>query len=336
MQVFNKFIATAVAYSLSLITVSAQSVGGITITSPSMPTISSPTINSGYYRPASTGAYSYQKDNSSSQSTQSAPSLSEGESDEKSTTIDDTAKKILSTLTAGDIQAMSKNGMLNQIGQILGMDSATLASSIDGSTLSNLYISSSTEETTVLLQQILTEIEELKAQNAAKKTETSTTEAVAEDTKSTSEQNTSSSKEEVAITTSNATEVSTKSTTKPSHLIRFSVNGYDVLRTCRTIYISDVQQDGTFLVTGDRKYQSDGQTRAETFHLLFKVTQNAGADTYKAAAAVTQDTFNEYSFLYQMSQRDDLKATRTGNLVSMRTTDPSWKLELLIDLGEEK
>ena len=123
--------------------------------------------------------------------------------------------------------------------------------------------------------------------------------------------------------------------TKASRLIRFSVNGYDVLRTCRTIYISDVQEDGTFLVTGDRKYASDGKTRSETFHLLFKKDQNtSGLQNYHAAAAVTQDYLNEYSFLYQLSQRENLSAVRTGNLVTMRTTDPDWKLELLIDLGE--
>ena len=55
---------------------------------------------------------------------------------------------------------------------------------------------------------------------------------------------------------------------------------------------------------------------------------------YHAAAAVTQDYLNEYSFLYQLSQRENLSAMRTGNLVTMRTTDPDWKLELLIDLGE--
>ncbi len=119
-----------------------------------------------------------------------------------------------------------------------------------------------------------------------------------------------------------------------SRLLRFKVNGYDVLHTCRTVFISDVQEDGTFLVTGDRRYQSDGATRSETFHLLFKAASGAnGAKSYDAAAAVTQDYFNENSFLYQMSQKGDLQANRVGNLVILRTADADWKLELLIDLG---
>ena len=73
---------------------------------------------------------------------------------------------------------------------------------------------------------------------------------------------------------------------------------------------------------------------SETFHLLFKAASGAnGAKSYDAAAAVTQDYFNENSFLYQMSQKGDLQANRVGNLVILRTADADWKLELLIDLG---
>ena len=120
-----------------------------------------------------------------------------------------------------------------------------------------------------------------------------------------------------------------------SRLLRFAVNGYNVLRTCRTVYISDIQDDGTFLVTGDRRYMSDGQTRSETFHILFKTKQDASLPgEYDAATAVTQDSYNPNSFVYQLSKRKNMMASRTGNLVSMRTEDPDWRLELLIDLGE--
>ncbi|MBQ1833620.1 MAG: hypothetical protein II114_07620 [Treponema sp.] len=161
------------------------------------------------------------------------------------------------------------------------------------------------EETEELLRQVLSEIEEIK-----------------------NSQNKSSAE---AKTVAN---VPVPAQTVGSRLLRFKVNGYDVLRTCRTVFISDVQEDGTFLVTGDRRYQSDGATRTETFHLLFKADSKPnGVKSYNAAAAVTQDYLNENSFLYQMSQREDMQATRTGNLITLRTTDPLWKLELLIDLG---
>ena len=156
-------------------------------------------------------------------------------------------------------------------------------------------------ETNELLRQVLSEMEDMKNQQS-----------------------------NVAVTVSNTG----TSRVSSSRLLRFKVNGYDVLRTCRTLFISDVQDDGTFLITGDRRYQSDGKTRLETFHVLFKADSGAnGMKSYSAATVVTQDYLNENSFLYQMSQRSDMQASRTGNLVTMRTSDPDWKLELLIDLG---
>lgn len=126
-------------------------------------------------------------------------------------------------------------------------------------------------------------------------------------------------------------------TTKSSRLLRFTVNGNDLLKCCRQVYISDVQQDGTFLLTGDSIAQENGKNQEETFHILFTSNpQNSSLNNYSAAAAVTQSAVNKNSFLYQLTQRKDLQASRTGNLVAMRTNDPEWQLELLLDLGESK
>ncbi len=121
---------------------------------------------------------------------------------------------------------------------------------------------------------------------------------------------------------------------KNPKVLRFSVNGYDILKTCKKIYISNMKDDGTFLVTGDRQYSSDGKIRGETFHILFKNTTKSEDGNYSAAAAVTQDYLNEYSFLYQLSLHKDLTASRIGNFVTMRIQEDDWKLELLIDLGD--
>ncbi len=275
------------------------------LTAPSMPTISAPTMPT-VSVPVIGSSFSYSNSNSSDsaqkQSNKKSASDSEADSASKKSSSD-----LLSTLTASDLQTLSSTGMLETL-----LESKTGSNSILG--LSNLYTSSSSSETNKLLKQVLSEMEEIKQQ-------TSAPEKVA------------SQAVQAPVVTSTGN--SSTARTKASRLIRFSVNGYDVLRTCRTIYISDVQEDGTFLVTGDRKYASDGKTRSETFHLLFKKDQNtSGLQNYHAAAAVTQDYLNEYSFLYQLSQRENLSAVRTGNLVTMRTTDPDWKLELLIDLGE--
>ena len=124
---------------------------------------------------------------------------------------------------------------------------------------------------------------------------------------------------------------------KSSRLLRFSVNGNDLLKTCQKVYISDVQHDGTFLLTGNNLASENGKNQEETFHILFTSNpHSADLNNYSATAAVTQTAVNTSSLLYQLSQRKDLQASRTGNLVAMRTTDPEWKLELLLDLGESK
>ena len=275
----------ALSLALAGTNVFAQSISMPTISSPSMPTIDAPVIGSGYYRP---GSYTGSQSSSSTATKKSTESTgSEKKAEEIVTAM---MEDILPSLTADDIQELNVNGVLETV--------------LESQKKSTVSASTDSDETDQLLRQVLSEMEEIKNQQA---------------------QVTKASSSALAA-----------STARPSgsRVLRFKVNGYDKLRTCRTLFISDVQSDGTFLITGDRRYQSDGSTRSETFHLLFKAASGAESlESYDAAALVTQDYLNENSFLYQMSQRDDMQASRTGNLVTLRTTDPKWKLELLIDLG---
>ncbi len=173
--------------------------------------------------------------------------------------------------------------------------------------LGDQYAVHSTEEAKKLLDEALFEIEEIREREGDSKT-------------------TSSKKETSQVSSLNP----------HSKVIRFYVNGEDILKTCRTIYISDVQTDGGFLVTGDRNYSSDGKDRTETFHLIFKASFDKKENTnYTAAAIVTQDSTNENSFLYQLANKNDLYAQRVGNFVAMRSDNPEFKIEFLVDLGEE-
>ncbi len=265
------------------------------ITSPTMPTISSPVIGSGFYMPGSILSSDY-KSNSSNQnsevsSSKDSSSLNVSQDDSASTSE---KKKVLSSISASEIYNLSRQGLLNNT-DILG----------------NLYSAENSNETKELLNKVLSEIEDIKDSNK------SPTVIVKNSTSSNAEQNQATSKK------------------APSRILRFSVNGYDILKTCKKIYISDVQLDGSFLVTGDRNYSSDGKERTETFHLLFKTSPNEdNSANYSAAAAVTQDYLNENSFLYQLSKREKMNAFRVGNFLTMRTDDPDWKMEFLIDLGE--
>ena len=339
MQVFKRYFAIGASILLVLASGSAEqshngpSKGPATmpevsgISSPTMPTVTSPTLGDGFYTPGndSNPIYTGSSDSSktaapaTSSQTNTAASTSASTATPQTTTqpsnTNITPTGLLSSLSANDISSLGEQGLLSQL--FSTNDTANSTTS-----LANLYTSSSNSTTNVLLKQVLSELESLKKQTTAK---TST------DSKEKST--------EIAANKSTATKtnLSAATTTAPhSSLLRFIVNGYDILKTCRIVYISKVQKDGTFLLTGDRRYQSDGTMRTETFYLFFKNNGVVGGQsTYTVAAAVTQDYLNQYSFLYQLAQKDNLLASKTGNLIILRTDDPSWKLDLLLDLEEQ-
>ncbi|WP_294015945.1 hypothetical protein [uncultured Treponema sp.] len=295
MQISKKSIVLALSIA-TLFNASAQSTPFSSITSPSMPTVSSPEIGNGFYSPGSVLKPEYSKNASQNNSSQSEKTKAENKNAESSNAKSEMQKKILSALSAKDISLLNEKGFSSDI----------------NSMIFSLSSSDNSQETKILLNKILAEIEKIKDKSSQ------------DNSKKTDEVSAAPAKEEKLPEKAKA------------RLLRFSVNGYDILRTCRKIYISEVQLDGTFLITGDRVYSSDGKNRTETFHILFKTSPNEnGTLNYKAAANVTQDYLNENSFLYQLSKFESLPAMRVGNLVSMRTEDPNWKLELLIDLGEQ-
>ena len=296
MRISKKNFVLAFA-AATLFNASAQSTSFSSITSPSMPTVSSPEIGNGFYSPGSVLKPEYSKNTSQNNSSQPEKSKSENKNAESSNAKNEMQKKILSALTAKDISLLNEQGFSSDI----------------NSMIFSLSSSDNSQETKVLLNKILAEIEKIKDDSDKE----------------------NSNKKSPEVSAASAKEEKLPEKAK-ARLLRFSVNGYDILRTCRKIYISEVQLDGTFLVTGDRVYSSDGKNRAETFHILFKSSPSEnGNSNYKATANVTQDYLNENSFLYQLSKFESLPAMRVGNFVSMRTEEPNWKLELLIDLGEK-
>lgn len=116
-------------------------------------------------------------------------------------------------------------------------------------------------------------------------------------------------------------------------ILRCSANGYNILETCRTVFSSSKSADGSFLITGDRKYLSNYKTRDETFYLFFR---RFSPDTYELAASVLQDYENTYSFMYQLSKKTPLKVSVVGNLISLKISEPDWKFDLLIDIADLK
>ncbi len=166
------------------------------------------------------------------------------------------------------------------------------------------------EATAATLQQILRQLEILAAQRAAAQPDSSP----------------------AADTTQEPVQTENLS---PSRILRFRANATDLLPTCTTVYFSQPDPAGAFLLTGDRLVKADGKERNETFYFLFTPTLDADDSfVYTVEAQLMQDWTSERSELYPLTASLPLTATRTGNLVTLRHSSDSWSLDLLLDLRE--
>lgn len=121
----------------------------------------------------------------------------------------------------------------------------------------------------------------------------------------------------------------------PSRILRFRANATDLLATCTTVYFSQPDPAGAFLLTGDRMVHGGGKERNETFYFLFKpMLDDSGSFVYQVEAQLMQDWPTERSELHPLTANLSLTATRTGNLVALRHTSADWTLDLLLDLRE--
>lgn len=116
-------------------------------------------------------------------------------------------------------------------------------------------------------------------------------------------------------------------------ILRFVAGNYNILPSCTAVFISQPEADGSFLLTGDRKYRSEnsaaGKIYGETFYFLFKA---AGGGTFNAAFSLSQQPENPDSPLYALTRASFLQAVRTGNLVTMRVLAENVQTDLLLDI----
>ena len=268
---------------------------------PVMPRITAPTMGKKYYTP---GTVSTNISNKTVHN-QNVPAAEKNNSTSSTKKNEEVLKQILgdvssSRLTASDVAGLGNDGLFTGIYGLLGNDK-------------NLYTASSgSVNNDILLQTIMNQLDELK--NEAKKTK----ESVENITNLPVTHATSSQKHEYE-----------------PQILRFYVNGYNILETMRTVYFSKKENDGSFLLTGDRRYTSDNKNREETFYMLFKADGNCGTSAgYFVEPQVIQDYKNEYSFLYQLTMKPELKAEKTGNLVSVKYVSADWNMDLLLDIGD--
>ena len=328
----------AAIFNLSAEIKSDEKSGSLTMPSmPSGPSINMPSVGSGFYSPGRSDFYrgarpvapnrpkssSKEAENatqshnvSSSRETQNQNQTQTNQKNknaqtqvQKLNTLARSASSSLNMLSADDISSMSNLGAFSQLSSLLGRSNSNLESKLLEA--QNTVTASTVDSAT--LKQILSELTELKNQMAATNGESVTK---------------SSEKKDNADVFSNVTK-------KEPKILRFNVNGYDILATCKKIYFSEVETDGTFLLTGDRKYMSEGKVRTETFYFYFRAKANDnGIIKYAVTPAVSQDYENEYSYLYQLTKKTDLTADRTGNLVTLRVTDGGWKMDMLLSLDK--
>lgn len=305
MQVCNvkKLILTAVIVTGGLQILSSQSMEMPAMPSmPSAPQIQMPTISNttsapSFYRPSVPTQQAQNKGTESTPSNMPAAKTETVISDGKtSTELYSNLLKNNSMLTALDISSLYDSGLFTDI------------SSLNSTSLSGYQTATNTN---FLLQQILTSLDELKKQqkeaSPAEKTELQNTQADSQTFK-----------------------------TRDPSILRFKINGYNVIDSLTTVFMSETEPDGSFLLTADRKYYAGSKPFLETFYFLFRTVKSNGQTvTYQVQPTIIQDTKNENSYMYRLSSVKTLTAEKTGNLVVLRYVGDGLDTDLLLNLGQK-
>ena len=276
-----------------------------------MPSVMTPSADGGFYVPGAQGFYRPVQPRTTAQA-QTAPVAQNADASSTGTTAlaaadvsdgtdalslaaaQQAAIQLSSALSASDLNLLQGQGLVGSFSSLLGSGSASNAL-LGGGTQAG---APAAQADRVLLQQILRELSALKAQ-----------------------------------VTDAARQSQEPATANGSKILRFLVNGGDVLASCQQVFFSSQESDGSFLLTGDRK-QDDG-AEAETFYLLFHANGSSNAITsYTVTPSLSQNARNEASPLYPLSQQAALAATRTGNLVALHAKEDGLTLDLLLSLDK--
>lgn len=267
---------------------------------PDMPSMSNPTLDGTFYKPTVPGQQkkTTKDDTKSTNITTTNSVLTDANS------TDDLLSSFLgnnSNLTANDISSLYDSGLFTNISSLSGILNAA------GSTGSKTNGVSS-EETILLLKQILASLEELK--NSQK----------------------TASPAEKQILTNYQQDSATFKKREPS-ILRFKINGYSITESFTKVFFSEIEPDGSFLFTADRKYFANQKQREETVYILFKAQKSNGSSvTYDVQPSVVQTYKNDASFVYKFAQLKNLTAEKTGNLVVMHTESNDVIVDMLLDI----
>lgn len=266
---------------------------------PQMPTMPEmPSVGGGFYKPE---VPKYKKETKTEQKSTTTKTNENGLIKNQTPTLteDTSANDLLnffandtSFLTATDISSLYDAGLFNNI------------SSLDGTSISSA-------SSNILLQQILTSLQELK-----------------EDRKYESD----IQKEALA---NKQLDNQTFKNRNPL-ILRFKINGYSITESFTKVFFSETEADGSFILTADRKYFVNQQVYKETVYFLFRtVKSNGSVTTYEVIPSISQDTKNENSYLCRMSKEKKLVAEKTGNFVVLHHSNNNLQIDLLLDIDNK-
>ena len=219
-----------------------------------------------------------------------------------------TATKVNADDTEDLLTALTSNNSYLSAMDITSLYNSGLFDNISSLNNVNKKLASSSEN--AMLEQIIKSLEELKEKT-----------------------NLSSQSQTLALKDAQTDSQTFKS--RQPQILRFRVNGYNIADSLSTVFFSKLEDDGSFLLTADRRYFVSGRPRTETFYLLFKTIKNSGFSTvYQVEPNLVQDYLNENSFIYRISNIENLTAEKTGNLVVLKNADANLNVDLLLDIDQ--
>ena len=125
----------------------------------------------------------------------------------------------------------------------------------------------------------------------------------------------------------------TKPSALPPKILRFAVNANDILSNCVQVYFSDLESDGSFLLTGDARSLFENQSLTETFYLLFKASGTQNSKTVYTVTPSLSQSKECPTPLSKFCASQTLTASRVGNLVTLKAMQEGLVGDLLLDIG---
>jgi protease II len=273
-------------------------------TMPSMPTISSPSVKT---KPT----VQNNKQTSNTKSNESVNSQNQNPSVSAASLLQMSSSNPLGSIT--DLNSILSNLSTEKTTEADLSSLSTLSSTLLNS--SSLTSTNNSVATNTILTQILQRLEQLQAQ----------VDKINSQPQQVSEKNLQNKNE---VQTNTTQQQISESKNNQNKILRFKINNYDLTKSFTTLFFSEKEKDGSFLLTGDRVYNLYGKQMSETFYMLFK---NENGNNFEVAVALNQNDENQNSFLYKFAKDSPYKSQRTGNLFFINSNKNDLKIDILIE-----